>query len=86
MKSVYRNQRFPSGASGRELFLPMTDVSLIPGAGRSLKEGTAAHSIDNCLERSHGQGAGLRLWSHSVAKSWTYLKQLRMHACCLCIY
>ena len=55
------------------------DVGLIPGLGRSPGGGPGNPLKYSCLENPMDRGA----WQatvHRVAKSWTWLKQLRMHA------
>ena len=61
----------------------LRDASLIPGLGRSPgKENSSPHQY-SCLENPMDRGAQ---WAtvHRVAKSWTQLKQLIMHACTMC--
>ena len=57
------------------------DAGLIPGSGRSPKGGHGNPFQYSCLENPHGlhMEPG-RLQGHRVAKSGTWLKQLRMHA------
>ena len=55
-------------------------MGLIPGLGRSPGEGHGNPLQYSCLENSMDR----RAWQatvHGVAKSWTQLKQLTMHAC-----
>ena len=56
-----------------------TDVSLIPGSGRSSGEGNGNPLQYSCLENPMDRGAW---WAtvHGAAKSWTWLKWLGMHA------
>ena len=54
------------------------DASLIPGPGRSPGEGNGNPLQYYCLENPIDR----RTWwatVHSIAKSWTYLKQLSKH-------
>ena len=56
------------------------DVGLIPGSGRSPGGGHGNPPHYFCLENPMDTGA----WQatvHRVAKSWTGLKRLSMHAC-----
>ena len=55
------------------------DVGLIPGLGRS-PGGWHSNLLQySCLENSMGRG-GWQATVHRVAKSWTQLKRLNMHA------
>ena len=56
----------------------MRDAGSIPGSGRSSGEGNGSLIQYSCLENSMDKGAW---WAtvHSVAKSWTQLKQLSTH-------
>ena len=56
------------------------NVDLIPGSGRSPGEGLSNPLQYSCLENFMDRGAW---WAmvHRVAKSWTWLKRLSMHAC-----
>ena len=51
------------------------DVGLIPGSGRSPREGNGSPLQYSCLENPMDRGAW---WAivHGVTKSWTQLKQL----------
>ena len=55
------------------------DVGSIPGSGRSPRGGHGNLLQYSCLENLMDRGAW---WAtvHRVAKSWTWLKQLSMHA------
>ena len=55
------------------------DVGSVPGLGRSPGEGNGDPLQYSCLENPMDRGAW---WAmvHRVAKSWTQLKQLSMHA------
>ena len=55
------------------------DMGSIPGSGRSPGGGHGRLLKYSCLENLMDRGAW---WAtvHSVAKSWTQLKQLSMHA------
>ena len=55
------------------------DVGSIPGLGRALGGGHGNPLQYSCLESSMDRGAW---WAtvHRIAKSWTQLKQLSMHA------
>ena len=54
------------------------DEGLIPGWGRSPEGGHGNTLQYSCLENSMDRGAW-RATVHSVAQSWTQLKQLSMH-------
>ena len=69
---------FPGGASGKESIYQCR--SLIPGSGRSLGGGHGNPLQYSCLENPTGRKAW-RTTVHRVAKSWTWLKRLSMHAC-----
>ena len=62
-------------ASGGDI----SDVGLIPGSGRSPAEGNGNPLQYSCLENPMGRG-GWQATVHRVAKSWTQLKRLNMHA------
>ena len=68
---------FPGGASGKEpacqCKLAMTDVSLIPGSGRSPGGGHSNLLQYSSLENPMDRGAR---WTavHGVTQSWTRLK------------
>ena len=51
----------------------------IPGSGRSLREGNGSLLQYSCLENSRDRGVW-RAPAHGVAKSWTWLECLSMHA------
>ena len=55
------------------------NVGLIPGLGRSLEEGMLTHSS---ILDGESQGGSSLVWdaAQRVAKSWTRLKRLGMHA------
>ena len=70
--SAVKNPPVSAGATG--------DMNLIPGSGRSPRGGNGTPLQYSCLENPMDRGA----WQttvHSVAKSWTQLKQLSMRAC-----
>ena len=54
------------------------DVGSIPGLGRSPGEGNGDPLQYSCLENPMDRGAWQAM-VHSVAKSWTQLKQLSTH-------
>ena len=54
------------------------DAGSIPGSGRSFGGGHSNLLQYACLENPMDRGAW-RAMIHRVAKSWTQLKQLRMH-------
>ena len=61
---------FPSGSVGKEFTCNTGDPDLIPGLGRSVREGNGNPLQYSCLENSMDRGA----WSaivHGVTKSWT---------------
>ena len=60
-------------------FRDVRDVSLIPGLGRPTGRGNGNPLHNSCLENPMDRGAW---WAvvHRIAKSWTQLKQLSMHA------
>ena len=57
----------------------LKDTGLIPGSGRSPGVGPGNPLQYSCLENSMDRGAW-RATVHSIAKSWTRLKRLTMHA------
>ena len=69
---------FPCGASGKEP--AKRDVVSVPGSERSPGGGHGNPLQYSCLENPMNRGAW-RAMVHRVAKNWTQLKQLNMHAC-----
>ena len=66
--------------TGKEFACSAGDLSLIPGLGRSPGGGHGNPLQYSCLENPMDRGA----WQatvYGVAKSWTRLKRLNMHAC-----
>ena len=63
---------FPGGLEGKESACNAGDLGLIPGLGRSFREGNGYPLQYSCLENSKDRGA----WQatvHGVTKSWTWL-------------
>ena len=54
------------------------DVDSVPGLGRSPEGGHGNPFQYSCLENPMDRGVW-RATVHTVAKSWTWLKQLSMH-------
>ena len=81
--SLQRTKKgFPDGAAGQESSCnagDTKDVGLIPGLGRSPIGGNSNSLHYSCLGYPMDRGAW---WAtvQRVAKSWTCLKQLGMHA------
>ena len=71
---------FPGGSGGKGSAYNAADSGLIPGLGRSPGKGNGNPLQCSCLENPTNRGAW-RATVHRVAKSWTPLKQLSMHAC-----
>ena len=77
-----RHSDAQGGASGKDLpanAVEARDVASIPQSGRSPGEGHGNPLQDSCLENPMNRVA----WQatvNRVTKSWTQLKQLRMHA------
>ena len=74
---------FPGGSDSEESACNAGNLGSIPGLGRSPgKENSSPHQY-SCLENPMDRGAQ---WAtvHRVAKSWTQLKKLIMHACTMC--
>ena len=67
---------FPDGSVVKNLpaNTVMQDVGLIPGSGRSLREGNGDPLQYSCLGKSYGQRS-LVGTVHGVAKNWTWLQQ-----------
>ena len=57
------------------------NVGLIPGLGRSPGEGNGYPLQSSCRENSLDRGTW-QFTVHGVAKSWTRLKELKIHAYC----
>ena len=64
---------FPGGSDGKESAFNAGDLGLIPGLGRSLKEGKGYQLQDSGLENS------MDCLVHGVAKSWTLLSDFHFH-------
>ena len=66
------NLGFPSGSNGKESSYSAVDLGLIPGSGRSPREGRDNPLQYSCLEYSMDRGAW---WAtvYGVAKSRTQL-------------
>ena len=62
----------------------LTDTGSIPGLGRSPGEGHGNPFRYSCLENPMDRGAWQAM-VHRVAKSWTRLRRLSMHANGWCI-
>ena len=58
---------FPCGSTGKESACSAGDLGLIPGLGRSSREGNDYPLQYSCLENSVAYWATV----HGVAKSWT---------------
>ena len=70
---------FPGGPDGKASAHNVGDPGSIPGLGRSAGEGNGSLLQYPCLENPMDRGAW---WAavHGIAKSWTRLKRLCMHA------
>ena len=64
---------FPCGLDSKESNCNAGDLGLIPGLGRSLKEGKGYQLQDSGLENS------MDYLVHGVAKSWTLLSDFHFH-------
>ena len=67
---------FPAGSDGKESACNAGDLDLIPGLGRSSREGNGYPLQYFCLENSMERGAGVggggaRGTVHGISKSWT---------------
>ena len=71
---------FPGSSVGKESACNAGDQGLIPGSGRSPREGNGNPLQYSCLENPVDRGAW---WAtvHGVTQTWTRLKHLSMHAC-----
>ena len=69
---------FPGGSHGEESACSAGDLGLIPGLGRSPREGNGYPIQYSCLEKSMDRGAW---WAtvHGIAKSWTWLSDKNTH-------
>ena len=83
MRALWKFKGFPDGSDGKETTCNAGDTGLIPGLGRSPREGNGNPLQYSCLENSMDRGA----WQATVqrvskslkkpsAKSRTSLKQL----------
>ena len=63
---------FPGGSDGKESACSAGDQGLIPGWGRSPREGNGYPLQYSCLENSM-EGEAWWVIVHRVAKSWTQL-------------
>ena len=63
---------FPAGSDGKESTCNEGDLGLIPGSGRSPREGHGYPLQYSCLENPCGQRslAGYSPWSHRVIHDW----------------
>ena len=61
---------FPGGSDGKESACNVGDPGLIPGSGRSPREGNGNWLQYSCMENPMDRGAW-RATVHGVAKSWT---------------
>ena len=70
---------FPGGSDGKASAYNSGDPGSIPGSGRSPGIGNGTPLQYSCLENPMDRGAW---WAavHGIAKSWTRLKRLCMHA------
>ena len=68
-------QDFPGGSDGKASVYNVGNPGLIPGSGRSSREGNGNLLQYSCLENPMAGGAWLAT-VHGVAKSWTRLKRL----------
>ena len=69
---IRRIAGFPGGSEGKVTAYSVGDMGLIPGLGRSPREGNGNPLQYSCLEKSMDRGAW---WAtvHGVTKSWTRL-------------
>ena len=74
---------FPGGSISKESACNAGDLGLIPGLGRSPREGHGNPLQYSCLENPHGQRS-LAGYSHGVAESRTQLSNF--HFLSLCVY
>ena len=65
---------------GKESACQSRGMDLIPGSGRFPGQVNSIPLQYSCLENPMDRGAW-RATVHGVAKSWTWLKQLSIHAC-----
>ena len=67
---------FPGGSDGKESTCNAGDLGLIPGSGRS-----PGYPLQySCLENPMDRGGAWQAMVHTVAMSWTRLRQLSTHA------
>ena len=66
---------FPGGSEGKESACSAGDLGSILGSGRSPVEGNGNPLLYSCRENLMNRGAWLAT-VHTVANSWTRLKQL----------
>ena len=89
MKYIYAYDAgsFPVDSEGKESACNAGDPGLIPGLGRSPREGNGNSLQYTCLENSRDR----RVWwaaVHGVAESWTQLsnQQFHIHVYDVCMY
>ena len=70
---------FPSGSDGKESACNAGDMGSIPGLGRS-PGGGQGNSLQYSYLENPTESRDWWATVHRVAKSWIWLKQLRMHA------
>ena len=76
---VYHYAGFPGSSNGKESACSAGDPCLIPGSGRSPREGHGNPLQYSCLENHMDRGAW-RATPHGVAKSLTWLSDLHTHS------
>ena len=64
---------FPSGSDGKKSAYNSGDPGVIPGLGKSLREGNGYPIQYSCLENSMDREAWQQATVHGVTKSWTLL-------------
>ena len=74
----YGTGGFPGGSDSKEYACNAGDPGLIPGSGRSFKEGNGNPLRYSCLENSMDREAW-RATVHGVAKSWILLSDSHTH-------
>ena len=63
---------FPGGSVGKESTCNVGDLGLIPGLGKSPREGNGNPLQNSCLREFHGQRrlVSYRPWDHRVGHNW----------------